>query len=70
MIKIEGEIYTSTCPRCLKPGYYRVRYVKGKQYIYIYHGSGKYCHLGSPDELPNRYPEDYSALVKLTSKQK
>jgi len=66
MLKIGGKIYTSTCPRCLKPGYYRVRNVKGKQYIYVYHGNSKYCHLCSLEELPKRYPEAYNALIKLS----
>ena len=70
MVNLKCEaIYTSTCPKCLRPGYYKVKVISGKPYLYVYHGHrSNQCYICSLDELPRKYPDIYSAIVKLTTK--
>jgi len=65
-------IWTSSCPRCLRPGKYKVVKIYRQYYVYVDHGRQDKkkiaCYLAPLEDLPNRYPSVYRVLVKLASK--
>jgi len=60
-----NEVWTSSCPKCLRPGWYRALKIAGSYYLYIYHGRKQSrpdrCYLCPLEDLPNRHLSEFKA---------